>query len=265
MGKYKKMYRKKAAVPVTAAPVTVPPLSGDASDEVPRDNGVDLHHRQSDKPAAVPDDSRQDISHRRKATKPPQRKAEQQLSSKSAKRQNLKAARDARTEANTVDAEKAVPPKTADKPRDNSASEKKKQPSKQKVPDGSDHPDQNTHEESKLHHEQEPEQRQSKLRFDEPDTTGKPGMVGTIKKLSGNAAGKTVTAVSVYAHGKIHELEHENSAVEGSHKAELLAETGIRELHQYSKNHAAQRKIKQKSARLHGMVRPGNGPVDMGF
>ena len=253
MGKHKKKHRKKAAVSVTAAPVTVPPLSSDASDEVPRDNGVDLHHRQSDKPAAVPDDSRHDISRRRKPEKPTQRKVDKQLSSKPTKRQNLKAARDAHAEADAVDAEKAAktaPPKAADRPKNNSASVKKKQPSKQKIRDGRDHPNQNIQEESKLHHEQEPEQRKSKLRFDEADTSKKPGMVGTVKKLSGKAAGKTVTAVGAYAHGKIHEVEHENSAVEGSHKAELLAETGIRELHQYSKNHAAQRKMKQKSSRL---------------
>lgn len=253
MGKHKKKHRKKAAAPVTAAPVTVPPLSGDASDEIPRDNGVDLHHRQSDKPVAVPDDSRHDISRRRKTEKPTQRKVDKQLSSKPTKRQNLKAARKARTEADAVDAEKAakaVPPKAADRPKNNSASKKKNQQSKQKFPDGSDHPNQDIQEKSKLHYEQEPEQRQSKLRFDEADTSTKPGMVGTLKKLSGKAAGKTVIAVGAYAHGKIHEVEHENASVEGSHNAELLAETSIRELHQYSKNHAAQRKMKQKSSRV---------------
>ena len=226
MGKHKKKHRKKAAAPVTAAPVTVPPLSGDASDEIPRDNGVDLHHRQSDKPVAVPDDSRHDISRRRKTEKPTQRKVDKLLSSKPTKRQNLKAAREARTEADAVDAEKAakaVPPKAVDKPKNNSASKKKNQQSKRKFPDGSDHPNQNTQEESKLHHEEEPEQRQSKLHFDEADTSTKPSMVGTVKKLSGKAAGKTVTAVGAYAHGKLHEVEHENSAVAGSHKAELLS------------------------------------------
>lgn len=81
----------------------------------------------------------------------------------------------------------------------------------------------------KLHEEPDSSKKQSKLQFDETDTDGHPGMIGTVKKGVGKTVGKAAVAVSTYTHGKIHEAEHENSAVEGAHKAELLAEHGIRE------------------------------------
>lgn len=86
----------------------------------------------------------------------------------------------------------------------------------------------------KLHEEPDSSKKQSKLQFDETDTDSHPGMIGTVKKGVGKTVGKAAVTVSTYAHGKIHEAEHENSAVEGAHKAELLAEHGIRELKQHS-------------------------------
>lgn len=93
----------------------------------------------------------------------------------------------------------------------------------------------------RLQNEPDSMKKESKLKFDDTDTNGQPGMIGTVKKRAGKAVEKTVVAVSTYAHGKIHEAEHENSAIEGSHKAELLAEQGIRKL-----KHDVQSK-KQKS------------------
>ena len=71
-------------------------------------------------------------------------------------------------------------------------------------------------------------------------------MIGTIKAQTGKAAGMAILSASTYVHGKIHEVEHENSAVEGSHKAELLAEKGVRELRNYQKgrSHNKRQKIK---------------------
>ena len=89
---------------------------------------------------------------------------------------------------------------------------------------------------SKLQEEPDHSKKQSKLQFDDTDTNGQPGMIGTVKKGVGKTVEKSVIAVSTYAHGKIHEAEHENSAVEGSHKAELLAEQGIRKLHHHFQN-----------------------------
>ena len=43
------------------------------------------------------------------------------------------------------------------------------------------------------------------------------------------------TGAWIYAHNKIHEVEHENVGVEGAHKSELVAETGIRKVSRFAK------------------------------
>ena len=56
----------------------------------------------------------------------------------------------------------------------------------------------------------------SALRFEQQDK-GPP-------KLKPNPAGRPVSEALLFAHGKIHEVEHENVGVEGGHKGEELAE-----------------------------------------
>ena len=43
------------------------------------------------------------------------------------------------------------------------------------------------------------------------------------------------TGAWIYAHNKIHEVEHENVGVEGAHKSELVAERGIRKVSRFAK------------------------------
>ena len=43
------------------------------------------------------------------------------------------------------------------------------------------------------------------------------------------------TGAWIYAHNKIHEVEHENVGLEGAHKSELVAETGIRKVSRFAK------------------------------
>lgn len=59
----------------------------------------------------------------------------------------------------------------------------------------------------------------TKLRFDTVDKVP--------PKLKPNPIGRPLREVAVQAHGKIHEVEHENVGVESGHKAEELAEHGI--------------------------------------
>ena len=59
----------------------------------------------------------------------------------------------------------------------------------------------------------------TKLRFDTVDKAP--------PKLKPNPIGRPLREVAVQAHGKIHEVEHENVGVESGHKAEELAEHGI--------------------------------------
>ena len=58
----------------------------------------------------------------------------------------------------------------------------------------------------------------TKLRFDTVDKSS--------PKLKPNPLGRPLREVAVQAHGKIHEVEHENVGVESGHKAEELAEHG---------------------------------------
>ena len=58
----------------------------------------------------------------------------------------------------------------------------------------------------------------TKLRFDTVDKSP--------PKLKPNPLGRPLREVAVQAHGKIHEVEHENIGVESGHKAEELAEHG---------------------------------------
>ena len=48
--------------------------------------------------------------------------------------------------------------------------------------------------------------------------------MGISKKAVSAAAG----SAAVYVHGKAHEAEQENAAVEGTHRAELMAESALR-------------------------------------
>lgn len=65
--------------------------------------------------------------------------------------------------------------------------------------------------------------------------------MGISKKAVSAAAG----SVAVYAHGKAHEAEQENTAVEGSHRAELMAESALR----YAM-HRTSRGLHKRNARL---------------
>lgn len=86
----------------------------------------------------------------------------------------------------------------------------------------------------------------SKLQFNEEEKQPLPGIVKTgIKKT----AATTVSATGAFVHRKIHEVEHENAAVEGAHKTELVAERGIsgayreyKKGRKYTQNRAHQKK-----------------------
>lgn len=88
----------------------------------------------------------------------------------------------------------------------------------------------------------EQKKKSGRLSFEDEDT----GMVrgsgmGITKKAVSAAAG----SASTYVHGKGHEAEKENAAVEGTHKAELLAENALR----YAM-HKTRRGMHKRSARL---------------
>ena len=65
--------------------------------------------------------------------------------------------------------------------------------------------------------------------------------MGISKKAVSTAAG----SAAVYVHGKAHEAEQENAAVEGTHRAELMAESALR----YAM-HRTSRGLHKRNARL---------------
>ena len=73
---------------------------------------------------------------------------------------------------------------------------------------------------------QEARKKSSRLSFE--DETGM--VKGSANSLTGRTAQKAVTVVSGTVHGKIHEEETDNSAVEATHKSELAAEQATRSL-----------------------------------
>lgn len=98
----------------------------------------------------------------------------------------------------------------------------------------------------------------SHLKFEDSDLTGRSGIVGSINSKARKIANTAALSGSAYIHGKIHEVEHENSAVEGTHKAEILTEKGIRELRNYQKGHSQSKRQKKKASRLQESSRGEN-------
>lgn len=91
---------------------------------------------------------------------------------------------------------------------------------------------------------QEARKKSSRLSFE--DETGI--VKGSGNSLAGRTAQKVVTVVSATVHGKVHEEETDNSAVEAAHKSELAAEQATRSL-----RHAQERRKKKAgyADRLH--------------
>ena len=63
------------------------------------------------------------------------------------------------------------------------------------------------------------------------DAQKPPKEPGVPRRLARSAR----TGAWIYAHNKIHEVEHENVGTEGAHKSELVAEAGIRKVSRFAK------------------------------
>lgn len=88
----------------------------------------------------------------------------------------------------------------------------------------------------------EQKKKSGRLLFEDEDT----GMVrGSGMGITKKAVSAAVGSAGTYVHSKGHEAEQENAAVEGTHKAELLAENALR----YAM-HKTRRSMHKRSARL---------------
>lgn len=90
-----------------------------------------------------------------------------------------------------------------------------------------------------LHKEQK--KQSSRLSFGDDES----GMVyGAGMGMSKKAASAASHSVSAYAHGKVHEAEQDNSAAEGAHRAEVMAEHSLRRA-----MHTSRRMMQRKLSR----------------
>lgn len=90
---------------------------------------------------------------------------------------------------------------------------------------------------------QEPYKEPIRLNFDDEIEPGKRRMhSGASGRLIGRAVGAVIATVAMAAHQKVHEVENENSAVKGAHKAELITEHSVRSAaRSYNRKRARQR------------------------
>lgn len=76
---------------------------------------------------------------------------------------------------------------------------------------------------------QDPYKEPIRLNFDDEIEPGKRRMhSGASGRLIGRAVGAVIATAAMAAHQKVHEVENENSAVKGAHKAELITEHSVR-------------------------------------
>lgn len=97
---------------------------------------------------------------------------------------------------------------------------------------------------------QKEQKKAGRLSFDEENGMVRGAGMGISKKAVSAAAG----SAAVYVHGKTHEAEQENAAVEGTHRAELMAESALR----YAM-HRTSRGLHKRNARLKESVSPEEG------
>ena len=96
---------------------------------------------------------------------------------------------------------------------------------------------------------QEPYKEPIRLNFDDEIEPGKRRMhSGASGRLIGRAVGAVIATAAMAAHQKVHEVENENSAVKGAHKAELITEHSVR---------SAARSYNRKRARQRNQLRDG--------
>lgn len=90
---------------------------------------------------------------------------------------------------------------------------------------------------------QEPYKEPIRLNFDDEIEPGKRRMhSGASGRLIGRAVGAVIATAAMAAHQKVHEVENENSAVKGAHKAELITEHSVRSAaRSYNRKRARQR------------------------
>lgn len=260
-GHSRQSVRSKAANAAVAVTVTATETDGK-----PQDNGITLNHRQ-EKPN-IPESSDRNVNladkHRSDTKAEPAKKRKnaarktdrQQLHAIKSADQCLKAGEyslspDSEKEPETPSRKRSKKPQTDKKTAEKSTSSRKKSAkSKFHQADAEDSvsvPEKKT---KKPKSETSKKKSASHFKLEDSDLTGGNSMIGTIKAQTGKAAGMAILSASTYVHGKIHEVEHENSAVEGSHKAELLAEKGVRELRNYQKGRSHNKRQKIKASRL---------------
>ena len=94
----------------------------------------------------------------------------------------------------------------------------------------------------------------SKFHPDAGDISGKPGVIGSVKKGAGKATGKAAVAAAsmagMYLRGKFHEAGEENAGIEAAERTEYLTEQGVRSINHRVKSISAKNREGKRSSRL---------------
>ena len=106
----------------------------------------------------------------------------------------------------------------------------------------------------------------SRLQFTPEEEFGKPSMTSMAKSCSRKTTGFTTGTAAIVIHGKLHEEEQDNVAVEAAHKSELLAEQSIREMKNLRKSsRLREQKVQhQKESILHQSANEAEKMFHMG-
>ena len=217
---------------------------------VSKDNGISLDHRAEN---SSPPAREQNIAYKKTA--------KDQLTRQAQKGQDLQAREDQQLHREqekdcSFDRRSENPlfqkRRTDTDTKDSAASSKKKKSAAQqgksekssKSKGSSQDKDRKDSKKERKQEQSEKKRKSSKLQF--TDEEKPPGKIKSGVKKTAAAAASTA---GVYVHRKIHEVERENSAVEGAHKAEIVAERSAigayrdyKKGRKYTQRHASQKK-----------------------
>lgn len=94
----------------------------------------------------------------------------------------------------------------------------------------------------------------SRLTPDTEDATGKPGVIGTVRKgagkAAGAAAGAAIGAAGSFVRGKIREAGEDDTGVEAAERAEYFAEKGLRSANRRMRSVSAKNRAQKRASRL---------------
>lgn len=246
----RKEYRVK---PPPAATASLP-----VSDDIQTDNGIDLTHRQDKITFDTTAERHMNLTDAKSPDVPAQRARKDTLTAKQpshqhlhrSKTSDLKAGEQSKTEAPEESKTTQIPSRNPKKEQRNPHKDGKKPDSTETKQSSDAASTTSGKKRTRLQSEQSTKKKASRLKMESSDLSGKSSMTGTIKEVAGKGIRLTTSQAGAFVHGKVNQVEHENAAVEGAHRTEILAERGIREVRNLQ-NSSKKKRASEKKSRLH--------------